>query len=912
MAKRVYQVAQALGVKGVDVVHYLRDQGFDVKSHMSPVSPEMQEAIDRRFAAPAAAAEGAAPAGSPAAKKVVKKAVKKATKKAVKTAPGADTAESPAAPAAKKTVKKATKKATKKAVKQAPAATPVEAPAAPAKAAAPPAPPQVPLPSDPIVESPSSPAPRPSGDRKGVQVVKRAEQEAAAARAAEAKAALPPPEPEPAPEDKPRVIRYAPGMEPGAPDRDELLKNRGMRPSGEFTSPGLRRPGAPRGGAMRPGPGPGRGMGGPPPPAPDAAAGRGKKRVKKKGDRDEQEIRKSVRQAMATMDGRGGRKQRRRGTGGAPVLTGEERTTVQADRLRILPLSTLSELANAMQVPQNEVIATCLRNGLMVTINQRLEREDIELIANQYEVEVEFISEFSEIGDEVPVEIAPEDLEPRAPVVTVMGHVDHGKTKLLDYIRQAKVAEGEAGAITQHIGAYSVQLPGGRITFLDTPGHAAFTAMRARGTLVTDLVILVVAADDGVMPQTVEAIDHAKAGKVPIIVAINKMDLPAANPDRVKQELLKHSVTVEDFGGETVTVPISAKFGQGVDKLLEIVLLQADLLELKGAPRLPVKGTVVEARKDPGRGVVFTVLVQQGTLRVGAPFAVGMHYGTVRAMINEWGERIEEAGPAMPVEILGASDVPEAGDIFNEAESEVKAREISVKRQQLRREQEIRYQRRLTLDELYGQISKGEVQELNLVLKGDVSGSVEAMSDNFQKLSTGEVKVTIIHKSVGTVTESDVLLAAASSAIIIGFNVRPQVSVRELAKREHVEIRTYDIIYEAVEEIKQAMGGLLRPEIKETVTGTAEVRQVFRVPKFGAVAGCYVQDGVIERNSTIRVLRDGVILSTRRLASLKRFKDDVGKVEAGFECGLSLVDFQDIKEGDTLEAYVTEEIARSL
>ncbi|MEZ4396015.1 MAG: translation initiation factor IF-2 [Candidatus Krumholzibacteriia bacterium] len=892
MAKRIYQVAKSLGVKGVELVHYLRDQGFDVASHMSQVSAEMQESIDKRFAPAGDSSE------KPAAKKAVKKVAKKATKKA--------------------TVKKATKKAAPTAdasTEAAPAPAAPEAPTAPAAPA--PAGEEkavTPAPAAPEPAAPKAVPPRPSERKSGVQVVKRAEQEAAAARAAEEKAAKPEPEPEPQPEEKPRVIRYAPGMEPGAPARDELLRNRGARsPGRDFSSagaggaPGARRPG----GAVRPSP-PRGAAGGPPPPAGDATAARGRKRRKKKSDRDEQEIRKSVRQAMATIEGRGGRKQRRRGTGGAPILTAEERTAVQETRLRILPLSTLSELANAMKVPQNEVIATCLKNGLMVTINQRLEREDIELIASEYEFDVEFISEFSEIGEPEPVEFAPEDLAPRAPVVTVMGHVDHGKTKLLDYIRQAKVAEGEAGAITQHIGAYSVELPNGRITFLDTPGHAAFTAMRARGTSVTDLVILVVAADDGVMPQTVEAIDHAKAGKVPLIVAINKIDLPAANPDRVKQELLQHGVTVEDFGGDTVTVPISAKFGDGVENLLEMVLTQAELLELKGAPEAPVKGIVIEARKDPGRGVVFTVLVQQGTLRVGTPFDVGLHYGTVRAMINEWGDRIDEAGPATPVEILGASDVPEAGDVFAEAESEVKAREVSVKRQQLRREQELRYQRRMTLDDLYSQISQGEVQELNLVLKGDVAGSVEAMADNFQKLSTDEVKVNIIHKSVGTVTESDVLLAAASSAIIIGFHVRPQVSVRELAKREQVEIRTYDIIYEAVDEIKQAMGGLLRPEIKETVTGTAAVRMVFRVPRIGAVAGCYVTDGVIERSSTIRVLRDGVVIGNRRISSLKRFKDDVGKVESGYECGIGLVDFQDVKEGDTFEAFTTEEIARTL
>ena len=657
------------------------------------------------------------------------------------------------------------------------------------------------------------------------------------------------------------------------------------------------------------------GPGGLGPPAPgqfEAPGQRGrKKRRKRSAGRGEQEIRRSVRQTMASMErGAVGKKKRR--SAAVAVAPTDELTKVEESKLRILPLSTLAELANAMKVPENEVIATCLRNGLMVTMNQRLEPEDIELIASEYEFEVEFLSEYEAEPEEEEEVIGEDELEARPPVVTVMGHVDHGKTKLLDFIRKANVAEHEAGAITQHIGAYCVDLPGGKITFLDTPGHEAFTAMRARGTQVTDIVILVVAADDGVMPQTVEAIDHAKAAQVPLIIAINKMDLPTANPDRVKQELLQHGVTVEDFGGEQVALPISAKQGEGIDKLLEMVLLQAEMLELKGAPRRHVKGTVIEAKKDPGRGVIFTILVEQGTLEIGAPFDVGYHFGTVRALINEWGERIEQAGPGTPVAILGAGGVPEAGDSFTVVESEVKAREISTKRQQLRREQEIRYQRRMGLEDLYDQISKGEVHELKLVLKADVAGSVEAMADNFQKLSTDEVKVAIIHKSVGTVNEGDVLLAAASNAIIIGFNVRPQVSVRELAKREQVEIRTYDIIYEAVEEVKQAMSGLLTPEIKETVQGTAEVRQVFRVPKIGSVAGCYVIDGVIERSSQIRILRDGVVLGTRKIASLKRFKEDVGKVESGFECGIGLADFQDVKEGDTLEAFTTEEVARTL
>ncbi len=915
MAKRIYQIAKTLGVKGVEIVHYLRDQGFDVKSHMSPVSAEMQTAVDAKY-------------------KPVEKAAKKTAKKAVKKV---------AKKTAKKIVKKVAKKTAKKAVKVEPVeVTPVveaavpEAPQAPAAIeAAEPAEavlaPKTEKSTEPPVEKPAEKKVEKKIDKKvdkmAVQVVKKADQEAAAALAPPVEDTA---ELEEKVEEKPRVIRYAPGMEPGAPDRDTLLKNRGAR-SPQYSAQGLRhgRPGGPGGSAPRPGGGPARpgsgagrpggmgggGGGGPMPPVADAGPSRGRRRKKKGAAAGaDTDIKRSVRQTMANIGGRK-KKQRRRGTGGAPILTAEERTEVTESKLRILPFSTLAELANAMKVPENELIASCLKNGLMVTMNQRLEREDIELIASEYEFEIEFISEAEEIGtEEIVVEEIPEDeLEPRAPVVTVMGHVDHGKTKLLDYIRNAKVADGEAGAITQHIGAYSVDVPSrGKITFLDTPGHEAFTAMRARGTSVTDQVILVVAADDGVMPQTVEAIDHAKAGKVPIIVAINKMDLPAANPDKVKQELLQHGITVEDFGGDVVAVPISAKEGDGIDHLLEMVLMQAEMLDLKGAPRMPVKGIVVEARKDAGRGVVFTVLIQQGTLKVGMPFDVGMHYGTVRAMINEWGERVEEAGPAVPVEILGVNDVPEAGDTFTEADSEVKAREISLKRQQLRREQEIRFHRRTTLDELYSQISAGEVQELRLVLKGDVAGSVEAMADSFSKLSTDEVKVAIIHKSVGTVNESDVLLAGASDAIIIGFHVRPQVSVRELAKREQVEIRSYDIIYEAVEEIKQAMGGLLKPEIKEVVTGSAEVRQVFRVPKIGAVAGCHVIDGSIARSSKIRVLREGVVISVRSISSLRRFKDDVGKVESGFECGIGLVDFQDVKEGDTLEAFVTEEIARSL
>jgi translation initiation factor IF-2 len=837
LAKRIYQVAKALGIKGTELAQYLRDQGFEVKSHMEVITPEQAALAEKQFKTTEKATAKTATAKKAAAKKAAVK--KTATKKA----------------AVKKTAAKVT--VTKKR------------------------------------EATSERAAKPA-----VEVLRKADQAAAAAVKAERAAEAGTVEPEKKDEERPRVIRYAPGFGPEA--RREEKEVRVKHPSAPPERTDFTFRSQPR-----------RGGGPPAPRSLSSAPLRGKKRRKKRGPTtNEQEVRRSVRQTIASLDGRPvGRKKRRQP--GAPQEAAAEIVATQDKKLRILPLSTLAELANAMEVPTTDVIATCLGNGLMVTINQRLEVEDIELIATEYGFEAEFLEEYGAESEEEEA-ISADELVPRPVVVTVMGHVDHGKTKLLDYIRKANVAEGEAGAITQHIGAYSVELPQGRITFLDTPGHEAFTAMRARGTQVTDLVILVVAADDGVMPQTVEAIDHAKAAQVPIIVAVNKMDLPAASPDRVKRELLQHGITVEEFGGQTVVVPISAKFGDGVEKLLEMVVLQAEMLELKGAPDRPAKGSVIEAKKDPGRGIIFTVLVQQGTIRVGDPFAVGLHYGTVRALNNEWGERVEEAGPGMPVAVLGAAGVPEAGDSYIGVESEAKAREISTKRQQLRREQEIRYQRRMTLDELYDQISKGEAKELKLLLKGDVSGSVEAMADNFQKMSTDEVKVAIIRKSVGTVNESDVLLAAASNAVIIAFHVRPQVSVRELAKREHVEIRTYDIIYEAVEDVKKAMEGMLTPETKEKVLGTAEVREVFRVPRIGAVAGCYVQEGTIERSSRIRILREGVVLGTRKIASLKRFKEDVGKVEQGFECGISLEDFQDVKAGDLLEAFVTEEVARSL
>ncbi len=891
MAKRIYQVAKTLGVKGVDLVHYLRDEGFEVKSHMSPLSPEMLEAVEKKYASPKKEEKKAV-------KKTAKKAAKKATKKAAKKA-------------TKKVAKKATKKVAKKKDDEAPAETP-EVEAAEVEADVEEKKPAAKKTAKKVAKKTAKKV-----AKKATKVVK--EEEPAPAEAEEqveetaAEEAASAPE-EVKKEEKPRVIRYAPGFGPDAkpqrpqrPERQEAPQQ-GGQPGGDivkgfqFKSQG-RRPGGAGGPGGRGNIASARGA------APGGAFGPGKRRKKKKkgSGLDEQEIAKSVRLTMADAGGKTKKRRRVAGAAGAEAEVAEGPTP-----LKVLPLSTLFELAQAMDVPETDLIATCMQNGMMVTINQRLEKEDIELIAAEYNFEVEFLSEYGEDKFDEEAEISDEELEGRPPVVTVMGHVDHGKTKLLDYIRSANVVDKEAGAITQHIGAYSVQTPEGRVTFLDTPGHEAFSAMRARGTSVTDIVILIVAANDSVMPQTVEAIDHAKAAKVPIIVAVNKIDLPEANPDKVKQDLLQHGITVEEFGGDVPAVPISAKQGMNIDKLLEIVLLQAEMLELKGAPTVHVKGTVIESRKDPGRGVVFTVLVQQGTLKVGDHFAVGQFFGTVRAMVDEWGQKVDEVGPGMPVEILGAGGVPEPGDSFMQMENEREARELSLKRQQLKREQEIRYQRHMTLDQLYSRIQQGELHELKLIIKGDVAGSVEAMADNFQKMSTEEVKVHVIRKAVGTVTESDVLLASTSDAIIIGFHVRPQAQARELAKREGVEIRTFDIIYEAVDSVKLAMEGMLTPDSIEKITGTAEVRELFRVPKIGVIAGCMVQDGKIERKNVIRVIRDGVVVSTRSISSLKRFKEDARAVETGFECGIGLEDFQDLKVGDLLEAFTMEEVARKL
>lgn len=575
---------------------------------------------------------------------------------------------------------------------------------------------------------------------------------------------------------------------------------------------------------------------------------------------------------------------------------------------------TANEMASLMNVQVTQVISTCLSLGLFVSINQRLDAETIVVVADEFGFTVKFVGLDAAHGEEDAEDTdSPDDLEPRAPIVTVMGHVDHGKTSLLDYIRHSNVIAGEAGGITQHIGAYEVQLDNGKkITFLDTPGHEAFTAMRARGAKITDIVIIVIAADDTVMPQTIEAINHAQAAGVPIVFAINKIDKNNANPEKIKEELSKRNILVEDWGGKYQSQEISAKKGLNVELLLEKVLLEAELLELKANPNRLASGTVLESSLDKGRGYVAKILVQTGTLKPGDMVLAGTTYGKVKAMYNERNIPIREAGPSTPLLLLGLSGAPLAGDTFKVMRDEKEAKSIAAKRMQLQREQGIRTQKHITLDEIGRRIAIGDFKELNIIVKGDVDGSVEALSDSMMKLSTPEVQVNIIHKSVGAVTESDVLLASASNAIIVGFQVRPSLSARKLAEQEQIDIRTYSIIYTAINEIKAAIEGMLSPDIEEKIVCNLEVREAFNITKVGTVAGCMVLDGKITRNTKIRIIRDGIVVHTGVLGSLKRFKDDVKEVSAGYECGLNIDRFNDIKVKDIIEGYEEVEIKRKL
>ena len=643
---------------------------------------------------------------------------------------------------------------------------------------------------------------------------------------------------------------------------------------------------------------------------------RGRRNEPKK-EVSKEDIQKEIRATLARMSG--GKKSkssklRRQKRDAIQQRQDESNLQLQLEEsiLKLTEFVTVAELATMMDRGVNDIISACMTLGIMVSINQRLDSETITIIAEEFGYEVEFVS--AEVEEAIVVEEDDEgDLENRPPIVTVMGHVDHGKTSLLDFVRNANVIAGEAGGITQHIGAYAVELESGKkLTFLDTPGHEAFTAMRARGAQVTDLAIIVVAADDRVMPQTKEAINHAQAAEIPMIFAINKMDRETANPDRIKQELAEMNILVEDWGGKYQCQEISAKFGTNVEELLEKVLLEAELLDLKANPDKRALGTVVESSLDKGRGYVTNVLVEAGTLRVGDAMLAGQCSGRVKAMFNERGQRVEEAGPATPVSVLGFDGAPNAGDKFNVFEDEKDARAIATKRQQLQREQGVRTQKTVTLEELGRRIEVGEFKELNLIIKGDVDGSIEALSDSLQKLSTEKVQVNIIHKAVGQISDSDVLLASASNAIIIGFQVRPSASARKLAEQEEIQINLYSIIYKAIEEMRDAMEGLLSAKIEENIVGSAEIRETFKISKVGTIAGCFVTEGKILRSSKVRVIREGVVVYTGALGSLKRFKDDAKEVAKGFECGLNIERFNDIKVGDVVEAYEEVEVKQTL
>jgi translation initiation factor IF-2 len=633
---------------------------------------------------------------------------------------------------------------------------------------------------------------------------------------------------------------------------------------------------------------------------------------------NEEDVQKQIKDTLAKLTSKGAKSKTskyRREKRDAVQARLQEESDLLEERLNVLQVTefvSVNELANMMDVPPTEVIQTCMNLGLFVSINQRLDAETMALVADEFDFKVEFVSVdlVESIRDE---EDSPEDLLPRPPIVTVMGHVDHGKTKLLDVVRNANVVAGEAGGITQHIGAYSVELEGGRrITFLDTPGHEAFTAMRARGAQITDVAIIVVAADDGVKPQTVEAINHAAAAGVPIVFAINKIDLPAANPEKIKDELAQMNYMVEDWGGKYQSQEISAKGNTNIEELLEKVLLEAELLDLKANPDKSARGTIIESTLDRGRGNIATVLVESGTLRIGDVVLAGQHFGHVKAMFNERGKKITEAGPSTPALVLGLNGAPQAGESFNVMETDKEAKEIANKREQLQREQELRTTKHITLDEIGRRIAIGNFQELNVIVKGDVDGSIEALSDSLIKLGTEEIQVNIKHKAVGQISESDILLAAASNAIVIGFQVRPSLSARKLAEKEQIDIRLYSIIYDAIEEVRSAMEGMLTPEIKEDIIGTLEILDIFKITKVGTIAGCIVREGKIRRNSKVRLIRDGIVIYSGELGSLKRFKDDAKEVVSGLECGLNIENFNDMKVGDMVEAYEETEMKKSL
>jgi translation initiation factor IF-2 len=742
---------------------------------------------------------------------------------------------------------------------------------------------------------------------------------AAAASAPVAPAAAPAPAaPPPAAPSTPNRAPFIPPRIPRSPPPQRSNQGGGQQQQRPGQGP---RPvfssSAPGGGPARPGadrPAPARTFG------PDAEKGGSRKKGKKgrRGFVDQEAVQANIAKTLQGMKGPGGRKGRRSDEPSyRDLIAGRmaEEKEKEKTRVRVNEFISVSELAAAMKIPATQIVQFAFKElGLMVTVNQRLDFDQIDLIASEFGFEAVREDEYQAEAETVDEPDTDAELVPRPPVVTIMGHVDHGKTSLLDYIRKANIVAGESGGITQHIGAYHVELPGGKeITFLDTPGHQAFTAMRARGAQVTDIVVLVIAADDQVMPQTIEAISHAKNAGVPLVVAINKIDLPSANPAKVKQDLLQHSVVLEEFGGTVLHAPISAKKGTGIQQLLDQILLQAEILDLKANPAGRVQGTVLEATLDPGKGPLATILVQRGILHVGDNFISGKFSGRVRALFDERGKPVKEVGPSMPVQILGFEGVPAAGDTFTVVTDAVEARDIAQKRQRLEREaQNRRSQKGTSLEDFSRALKEGQVSELRIIIKADQGGPAEALADALAQLGTSEVRVDVVHRGVGAITESDVLLAKASGAIILGFHVRPDSNARSAAEREQVDVRTYRIIYEAVEDVRNALEGLLKPEERETILGEAEVLQLFKVSKVGTIAGCMVRTGTIQRTAKARVIRDGVAVYTGQLSSLKRFKDDVREVRDGQECGIGIENFNDVKVGDRIESFRLEEVKRTL
>ena len=891
--KRVYELARDYKVSSQAMIDVLRNLEFEVKSHMSPINEEMLESVEEYFAGQKAVAKAEDSRKKEVAEK--RKEIEKAQKEALK-------AEREAVSKRKEEEKKeervegerarrkleeaAAKRVAEKLSRAKSEAERLKQQAAEAKRSAE------------EKRAAREEVPEAAGAKDGHVETPTEEEVAAPVEGSTEEVAEETAEPVEAEVEAPLPADKA-GRLSGASLRERIRQSMDARET-EGTGPRIIDRRAPQPKERRPAP------------KPSLTEHRPKKK-RKKGRKqvDQEEVRSTIKETLADLrsgPGRGRSRRRRRDVEDEELgVEVEERKKIQ-----VTEFASVAELAQQMDVKANEIIAVCFSLGLVVTINQRLDMEAIEFIADEFGYEVESIEEYGADLFEEEEEVDEAMLEPRAPVVTVMGHVDHGKTSLLDFIRQTTVVAGEVGGITQHIGAYEVETPAGRITFLDTPGHEAFTAMRARGAQLTDIVVLVVAADDKVMPQTIEAINHARAANVPIVVAISKIDLPDADIEGVKTQLSQRNVVVEDYGGDVVCVPISAKTGEGIDRLLELLVLQADMLELRADPTGFARGAVIEAQLDKGRGPVATVLVQRGILKEGDPFICGLQSGRVRALLDERGKRMEQVRPSQPAQVVGFSGVPQPGDTFYAVEDEKAARELSQKRRQIRREQDFAVRQTTSLSEVRTQIEEGEIEELPLVVKADTDGSMEAVSDSFHKLSTDEVQVKVIHQGVGGITETDVMLAQASSAIIIGFHVRPDRNAREAAEVAGVEIRLYDIIYEAVEDIRQGLEGLLKPEIREEILGTLEVRDTFRIPRAGTIAGCMVTEGEIHRGSSVRLVRDGVAVYDGRVASLRRFKDDVREVKEGFECGVGLENFQDIKIGDVIEVYERTEIARTL